>query len=83
MTVETLRQVPLFESLDDETAKKLCKLIETLDCPGQKVLFHAGDVGNAMYVIEQGKVRICVHAADGHEVTLTELGRGDFFGEMA
>src|SRR5215831_11262891 len=83
MTSETLRQVPLFESLDDASAKKLCELIETLDCPGHKVLFHAGDVGDAMYVIERGKVRICVQATDGNEVTLTELGRGDFFGEMA
>jgi CRP/FNR family transcriptional regulator, cyclic AMP receptor protein len=83
MTSETLRQVPLFESLDDASANELCKLIETLDCTGHKVLFHAGDVGDAMYVIERGKVRICVQATDGHEVTLTELGRGDFFGEMA
>jgi CRP/FNR family transcriptional regulator, cyclic AMP receptor protein len=83
MTIETLRQVPLFESLDEATAKELCELIETLDCPGHKVLFHTGDVGDAMYLIERGKVRICVEAADGHEVTLTELGRGDFFGEMA
>src|SRR5262249_42227884 len=83
MTVETLRQVPLFESLDDASAGKLCELIDTLDCPGHKVLFRAGDVGDAMYVIERGKVRICVQATDGHEVTLTELGRGDFFGEMA
>ena len=36
-----------------------------------------------MYLIEQGKIRICVRAKDGHEVTLTELVRGDFFGEMA
>ena len=36
-----------------------------------------------MYVIERGKVRICVRATDGREVTLTELGHGDFFGEMA
>jgi CRP/FNR family transcriptional regulator, cyclic AMP receptor protein len=83
MTVETLRQVPLFESLDDATARELCELIETLDCPAQQVLFHAGDVGDAMYLIERGKVRICVQAKDGHEVTLAELGRGDFFGEMA
>jgi len=83
MTIDTLRQVPLFESLDDEAAKDLCKLIETLDCPVRQVLFHAGDVGDAMYVIERGKVRICVHTVDGREVTLTELGRGDFFGEMA
>jgi uncharacterized membrane protein len=46
-------------------------------------LFHAGDQGDAMYLIEHGKVRICVRAPDGKEVTLTELGRGDFFGEMA
>src|ERR1700730_12979690 len=83
MTIDTLRHVPLFESLDDEAAKELCKLSETLDCPARQVLFRAGDVGDAMYVIERGKVRIYVQATDGHEVTLTELGRGDFFGEMA
>jgi CRP/FNR family cyclic AMP-dependent transcriptional regulator len=83
MTIETLRQVPLFESLDNATAGELCDLIETLDCPAKQVLFRAGDVGDAMYLIERGKVRICVHAKDGNEVTLAELGRGDFFGEMA
>src|ERR687891_1389424 len=83
MTVETLRQVPLLESLDDATARELCGLIETLDCPAHRVLFRAGDVGDAMYLIESGKVKICVHAKDGHEVTLAMLGHGDFFGEMA
>src|SRR6266571_3995510 len=83
MTIDTLRQVPLFESLDDDAAKQLCELLETLDCEVQKVLFRAGDAGDAMYVIERGKVRICVQATDGHELTLAELGRGDFFGEMA
>ncbi len=83
MTIDTLRQVPLFESLDDEAAGELCKLLETLDCEAQKVLFRAGDVGDAMYIIEHGKVRISVQATDGRELTLTELGRGDFFGEMA
>src|SRR6266478_6165115 len=83
MTIDTLRQVPLFESLDDDAAKQLCELLGTLDCEVQKVLFRAGDAGDAMYVIERGKVRICVQATDGHELTLAELGRGDFFGEMA
>src|SRR5438046_9285294 len=83
MTIDTLRQVPLFGSLDDSAAKQLCELLETLDCEAHKVLFRVGDAGDAMYLIESGKVRICVQATDGHEVTLTELGRGDFFGEMA
>jgi len=83
MTIDTLRQVPLFESLDDDAAKQLCELLETLDCEAQKIMFRAGDAGDAMYIIERGKVRIYVQATDGHEVTLTDLGRGDFFGEMA
>src|SRR2546429_9173504 len=83
MTVDTLRQVPLFGSLDDAAAKKLCELLETLDCKTGAFLFRAGDAGDAMYLIEHGKVRICVRATDGHEGTLTEFSRGDFFGDMA
>jgi CRP/FNR family transcriptional regulator, cyclic AMP receptor protein len=83
MNVETLRQVPLFESLDAEAAHELCELLESLDCKAGAVLFRTGDEGDAMYIIEEGKVRICVRAKDGYEVTLTELDRGDFFGEMA
>src|SRR5215475_6468792 len=83
MNVQTLRHVPLFESLDTGAADELCELLESLDCKAGTVLFRAGDEGDAMYIIEHGKVRICVRAKDGHEVTLTELHRGDFFGEMA
>ena len=83
MTVETLRHVPLFESLDNDAAHELCELLESIDSKAGAVLFRAGDKGDAMYVIEEGKIRICVRAKDGHEVTLTELERGDFFGEMA
>jgi CRP/FNR family cyclic AMP-dependent transcriptional regulator len=82
MTIDTLRHVPLFESLDDESARKLCQLVESIDCKAKTFLFRAGDEGDAMYVIERGKVRISVQATDGRDMTLTELGRGDFFGEM-
>jgi uncharacterized membrane protein len=83
MTIDTLRQVPLFESLDDEAADELCHLLESIDCKTGMFLFRAGETGNAMYLIERGKVRICVRTTDGREMTLTELERGDFFGEMA
>jgi CRP/FNR family cyclic AMP-dependent transcriptional regulator len=83
MNVETLRHVPLFESLDNDAAQKLCELLDSIDRKSGGLLFRAGDEGDAMYLIEEGKVRICVQAKDGNEVTLTELGRGDFFGEMA
>src|SRR5438046_9581874 len=83
MTVDTRRPVPLFESLDNGAAEELCHLLESLECKAGATLFRAGDQGEAMYLIERGKVRICVRTTDGHEVTLTELQYGDFFGEMA
>src|SRR4029077_5414478 len=67
----------------EEEANELWKVWEPLDCPERQVLFRAGDVGDAMYLIERGKVRISVRATDGHDVTLTDLAGGDFFGEMA
>jgi uncharacterized membrane protein len=83
MTIDTLRQVPLFESLDNEAANELCQLVTSIDSKAGAFLFRHGEQGDAMYIIEQGKVRICVQTIDGHQFTLTELGRGDFFGEMA
>ena len=83
MTTDTLRQVPLFESLDEEAATELCHLLESIDSKAGTSLFRAGDEGDAMYLIERGKVRICIRASNDREVVLTELNRGDFFGEMA
>src|SRR2546423_3658948 len=83
MTTDSLRNVPLFESLEEPVAKELCDLLETVDCRTDQTLFRAGDAGNAMYLIETGQVRISVKAADGNEITVAELGPGDFFGEMA
>jgi CRP/FNR family transcriptional regulator, cyclic AMP receptor protein len=83
MNIETLRTVPLFESLTEREATALCDLLETVECPPQHVLFRGGDAGDSMYLIEQGKICISMKAADGHELTIAELGVGDFFGEMA
>jgi uncharacterized membrane protein len=83
MTPQDIRQVPLFESFDDDAAQRLCERLETRNVDTQRILFRAGDIGDAMYLIEDGKVRISVQTSDGREITLTELGRRDFFGEMA
>lgn len=83
MTLEALRSVPLFASLDDEAAEALRGLLEVQTYPAGQVLFRTGEAGDAMYLIEDGVVRIHVRDADGDDVTLAELSRGDFFGEMA
>ena len=83
MTLEALRSVPLFASLDDEAAEALRELLEIRTFPTGRVLFRTGDAGDAMYLIADGNVRIHVRDEDGDDVTLAELSGGDFFGEMA
>ncbi|HEX3558111.1 MAG TPA: DUF1003 domain-containing protein [Pyrinomonadaceae bacterium] len=83
MTLESIRSVPLFASLDDETASALRALLEVEQRPAGSALFQSGDAGDAMYLVEAGRVRIHIRDADGDDVTLVELARGDFFGEMA
>ncbi len=82
MTLEALRSVPLFGSLDDQAATNLRELLSVEDISAGTQLFHKGDSGDAMYLIESGRVRISIHDQDAQEVTLADLAQGDFFGEM-
>ncbi len=47
-----------------------------------KVIFREGDLGDRMYIIQSGIVRITKNI-DGREYTLAELTKGEFLGEMA
>jgi CRP/FNR family cyclic AMP-dependent transcriptional regulator len=78
-----LRGVPLFAALDDAAVEELCGYLHPVELNGGSRLFRVGDSGDAMYIIESGRVRITVTDADGREVILASLGHGDFFGEMA
>ncbi|MEK6280938.1 MAG: DUF1003 domain-containing protein [Acidobacteriota bacterium] len=83
MTLEGLRSVPLFSSLNDDATTQLRDLLKEDDFPIDTQVCRAGDTGDAMYLIERGKVRISIKDEDGNEITLAELARGDFFGEMS
>lgn len=47
-----------------------------------QLIFLEGDLGNEMFIIQTGKVRIFKNI-DGFDQTLTILEKGDFFGEMS
>jgi CRP-like cAMP-binding protein len=83
MDAATLRSVPLFASLDSKATSELGEYLTIHDYPKSATIFRNGDPGDAMYLIDVGKVRISITDADGAIVTLAELGAGDFFGEMA
>jgi uncharacterized membrane protein len=83
MTLDAIRSVPLFAPLDDHAATELRDLLSVRDVIAGDTLFRAGDDGDAMYLIESGRIRISITDEDKRQIVLAELARGDFFGEMA
>ena len=48
-----------------------------------EVLFHQGDPGGDLFVIEDGVIEISVISDDGRKLTLNTLAEGQAFGEIA
>ncbi len=80
---ELLAQVPLFARLAPRELESLARLLRRRRYRAGEVIFHEGDAGTALYIVESGEVKIVLGSAEGKEVVLGLLGRGDFFGELA
>ena len=78
-----LSMVPLFGQLDDSELARLAEEVELVSFNSGEIIFRAADPGDALYIVESGAVRIWVHDEDVQEITLSNLGPGDFFGELA
>src|SRR5437016_4899085 len=74
MDVATLRSVPLFASLDSKATAELGKYLTIHDYPKSATIFRYGDPGDAMYLIDVGKVRISVTDADRAADRIAEFG---------
>ena len=46
------------------------------------VIVRQGEVGNCMYVVEDGQVEV-IHQTPDEDIRLAVLDKGEFFGEMA
>jgi SulP family sulfate permease len=46
-------------------------------------IFEQGDVGDEIFIVRKGRVRIALDFGDGAEYHVATIGRGDFFGEVA
>src|SRR5713226_8825608 len=78
-----LKQVPLFADLADEDIRALMSMAKRRTFRNGEVIFHRDDPGQVLYVIKEGKVKICLISPDGQEMTLVVFGKGECFGEFA
>ncbi len=78
-----LKQVSFFADLADEDIRELMAVARRRTFRSGEVIFHRDDPGQVLYVIKEGKVKICLTSPDGQEVALVVFGKGECFGELA
>jgi CRP/FNR family cyclic AMP-dependent transcriptional regulator len=77
------KQVSFFADLPEEEIRVLSSATKRRTFRAGEVIFHREDSGQVLYMIKEGKVKICIISPDGQEVSLAVLGKGDYFGEFA
>src|SRR5881296_3286793 len=78
-----LKQIDMFASLIEEDAQELMNLTKRRSFRSGEVIFHRDDPGQVLYLIKEGKVKICLISPEGQEISLVVFGKGECFGEFA
>ena len=80
---EALRAIPLFSSLEEIVLEEIAGLLIDRKFPKDAIVFEEGSVGDYMYLIREGQVKVTKMSEDGREKILEIFNAGDFFGDMA
>lgn len=80
--VELIRQFPIFSKIQPAMQKLLVFSSERLTYDPGQVMFNAGDMGDAAYIVINGEVEISVPTPGG-PIVVNKLGKNDIIGEIA
>ena len=79
----TLAGSPLLRELSDQDAETFRPHTHVVVLPRGERLFDEGDLGDCLYLVISGKVKLTRTAPDGRESLVSVHGPGDMFGELA
>lgn len=78
-----LRETAVFRDMPETTLGEISGIAETRVIPAGVVILRKGDPGDGFWVVESGRVRVFLEDEEGVQTTLSEIGSGGSFGEMA
>ena len=80
---ESLLRIPFFSSLQAQTLSAIVARLKKVHLAHGAVVFTENSLGDTMYLIESGQVKVSVGANGGkQEKVINFLGPGNFFGEI-
>ncbi|HXW01542.1 MAG TPA: cyclic nucleotide-binding and patatin-like phospholipase domain-containing protein, partial [Anaerolineae bacterium] len=81
---DSLLRIPFFKSCSAETLSAISAKLRKAHFEHGEVVFVENSLGDSMYLIESGQVKVSVNTGAGQqEKVINYLGPGNFFGEMA
>src|SRR2546429_454999 len=78
-----LKAVPFFTQLVDAELDAVRALANEKNYPKNAVILTEGEMGDSLYMIQSGKVKVFIGDENGREIILKILSPGAFFGEMS
>jgi uncharacterized membrane protein len=80
---DLLRSIPLFEGLEEDDLVALSATLVPCQFRAGTMIFAQGDRGDSMYIVQSGDVNIHLPGDESRRISLKDIARGEFFGELA
>jgi CRP-like cAMP-binding protein len=74
---------PLLEFFDDDERRRVIATARRRKFKRNEVVFHDGDPGDSLHLVERGRFAIRITTPLGDVATVRVLGAGEHFGELA
>jgi CRP-like cAMP-binding protein len=81
--VEVIQRTPIFAKLGYEETARLARIMHIERFSKGKVVVEQDSLGDALYIVREGKVAIYRQDSAGDRELLNHLGPGELFGEMS
>jgi uncharacterized membrane protein len=81
--IDLLRSIPMFEGLRGEDLQSLAASLNEKKLAAGEMIFHQGDSGSEMYIVADGHINIHLPGEASRRVSLKDIARGEYFGELA
>jgi CRP/FNR family cyclic AMP-dependent transcriptional regulator len=80
---ELLRSIPLFEGLKVDDLQALAASVSARSFKAGQMIFNQGEPGSEMFIVADGHVNIHLPGDASRRVSLKDIARGEYFGELA
>ena len=81
--IRLMKKVPLFAKMPDSKVGQIVDKCVKRECKKDQVILVEEELGQTLFIILKGTVKITRTSDEGREVILTILKSGDFFGELS